>query len=58
MKIPRIRVRDNGTKTTVLSVSVKPPSGSLGSTMPKPDSKGKVRPAPGEPVTDIRIYPR
>lgn len=29
----------------------------LGDNMPKPDSKGKVLPPPGEPVTNIRIYP-
>lgn len=54
----RIEVNSDGTKTTELSVTVRPPSGNVGSTMPKPDSKGKVRPPAGEPVTDIRIYPR
>jgi len=55
-KFPRIQVNSNGTKTTVLSVSVKSPSGQAVTN--NPNSKGKVRVLNGtcDPVTDIRVY--
>ena len=58
-RVPQININKNRRFPTGEEQiqEVRPPGAPLGEIMPKPDSRGKVFPPPGEPVTDPRIYP-